>query len=212
MPMRDLARQPEVFSSFVGRRLEVDELRALLHTPRAVTLCGAGGIGKSRLAMKLLEVVAHEFPDGAWFVELADLRQPEHVVPWVASVVGVDEEPSRPPLDTLADSLRYRRVLLVLDNCEHLINACASLCQRLLASAPGLQVVVTSRDSLSGYDAIRLFAERATAAASGFEIGPGNIASVAAICRALDGLPLAIELAAAWVRVLSVEQIAARLD
>src|SRR5215469_5839979 len=238
MPMRDLARQPEVFSSFVGRRLEVDELRALLHTPRAVTLCGAGGIGKSRLAMKLLEVVAHEFPDGAWFVELADLRQPEHVVPWVASVVGVDEEPSRPPLDTLADSLRYRRVLLVLDNCEHLIDACASLCQRLLASAPGLQVVVTSReplrvaaetvwpvpplrlpphdsqdiDSLSGYDAIRLFAERATAAASGFEIGPGNMASVAAICRALDGLPLAIELAAAWVRVLSVEQIAARLD
>lgn len=238
MPMRDPARQPEVFSSFVGRRHEVDELRALLRTLRAVTLCGAGGIGKSRLAMRLLDVVGREFPDGAWFVELADLRQPEHVVTWVASVVGVDEEPGRPLLDTLAESFRYRRVLLVLDNCEHLIDACASLCQRLLASSPALRVVATSReplrvaaetvwpvpplglppedvhdvDDLRNYDAIRLFAERASGAASGFVLGPGNIASVEAICQALDGLPLAIELAAAWVRVLSVDQIAARLD
>jgi predicted ATPase/DNA-binding CsgD family transcriptional regulator len=236
--MRDPARQPEEFSSFVGRRLEVDELHALLRSLRAVTLCGAGGIGKSRLALRLLDVVGPEFPDGAWFVELSDLRQPEHVVPRVASVVGVDEEPGRPLLDTLADSFRYRRVLLVLDNCEHVIDACASLCQRLLAGSPGLRVVATSReplrvaaetvwpvpplglppddardvDELRDYDAIRLFAERASAAAPGFALGPGNIASVAAICRALDGLPLAIELAAAWVRVLSVEQIAARLD
>ncbi|HSR85841.1 MAG TPA: tetratricopeptide repeat protein [Streptosporangiaceae bacterium] len=238
MPMRDPARQPEAFSSFVGRRLEVDELRALLHSLRAVTLCGAGGIGKSRLALRLLDIVAPEFPDGAWFVELGDLRQPELVVPRVASIVGVGEEPGRPLLDTLADSFRYRRVLLVLDNCEHLIDACASLCQRLLASSPGLRVVATSREPLRvaaetvwpvpplelppedsqdldvfrRYDAIGLFAERAAAAAPGFAIGPANIASVAAICRALDGLPLAIELAAAWVRVLSVEQIAARLD
>jgi len=236
--MRDLARQPEAFSSFVGRRLEVDELRALLHSLRAVTLCGAGGIGKSRLALRLLDVVAPEFTDGAWFVELGDLRQPELVVPRVASIVGVGEEPGRPLLDTLADSFRYRRVLLVLDNCEHLIDACASLCQRLLASSPGLRVVATSREPLRvaaetvwpvpplelppedsqdldvfrSSDAIGLFAERAAAAAPGFAIGPANIASVAAICRALDGLPLAIELAAAWVRVLSVEQIAARLD
>jgi predicted ATPase/DNA-binding CsgD family transcriptional regulator len=238
MPMRDPARQPEEFSSFVGRRLEVDELHALLRSLRAVTLCGAGGIGKSRLALRLLDVVRPEFPDGAWFVELSDLRQPEHVVPRVASVVGVDEEPGRPLLDTLADSFRYRRVLLVLDNCEQIIDACASLCQRLLAGSPGLRVVATSReplrvaaetvwpvpplglppddardvDELRDYDAIRLFAERASAVAPGFALGPGNIASVAAICRALDGLPLAIELAAAWVRILSVEQIAARLD
>jgi predicted ATPase/DNA-binding NarL/FixJ family response regulator len=238
MPMRDPAHRPEEFSSFVGRMLEVSELRELLHVMRAVTLCGAGGIGKSRLALRLLDAVAAEFPDGAWFVELSDLRQPEHVVPWLAAVVGVDEEPGRPLLDTLAESFRYRRVLLVLDNCEHLIDACASLCQRLLASSPGLQVVATSReplrvaaetvwpvpplalpptqpqslDLLRGYDAIRLFTERASAAAPAFALGPGNIGSVAAICRALDGLPLAIELAAAWVRVLSVEQIAARID
>jgi predicted ATPase/DNA-binding CsgD family transcriptional regulator len=238
MPMRDPARQPEVFSSFVGRRTEVDELRTLLQTLRAVTLCGAGGIGKSRLAMRLLDVVAPEFPDGAWFVELADLRQPEHVVTRVAAIAGVDEEPGRPLLDTLAEAFRYRRVLLVLDNCEHLIEACASICQRLLASSPGLRVVATSReplrvaaetvwpvpplglpaedvhdvDGLRGYDAIRLFAERAAGAKPDFALGPGNIASVTAICRALDGLPLAIELAAAWVRVLSIDQIRARLD
>ncbi len=238
MPMRYPARRPEEFSSFVGRTLEVGELRDLLRTMRAVTLCGAGGIGKSRLALRLLDAVAADFPDGAWFVEVSDLRQPEHVVPSVAAVIGVDEEPGRPLLDTLADSLRHRRVLLVLDNCEHLIDACASLCQRLLASSPGLQVVATSReplrvaaeavwqvpplglppaappndDMLRDYDSIRLFTERATAAAPSFAVRPGNIGSVAAICRALDGLPLAIELAAAWVRVLSVEQIAARLD
>ncbi len=242
MPMRDPGHRPEEFSSFVGRTAEVGELRELLRVMRAVTLCGAGGIGKSRLALRLLEAVAGEFPDGAWFVELSDLRQPEHVVPLLAAVIGVDEEPGRPLIDTVAESFRHRRVLLVLDNCEHLIEACASLCQRLLASSPGLQVIATSReplrvaaesvwqvpplglprglpsdeqqglDVLRGYDAIRLFSERASAAAPGFVLGPGNVVSVTAICRALDGLPLAIELAAAWVRVLSVEQIAARLD
>ncbi len=236
--MRYAASRPEEFSSFVGRTLEVGDLRELLHVTRAVTLCGVGGIGKSRLALRLFDAVATDFPNGAWFIELADLHQPEHVVPWVATAMGVDEEPGRLLLDTLADAIRHRRVLLVLDNCEHLIHECASLCQRLLASAPGLQVVATSREPLHvaaeavwqvpplglppgdpeslellrGYDAIRLFSERATAAAPSFVLGPGNIASVASICRALDGLPLAIELAAAWVRVLSVEQIAARLD
>ena len=238
MTMRDPADRPDEFSSFVGRALEVEELRGLMRVTRAVTLCGAGGIGKSRLALRLLDAVAGDFPDGSWFVELGELRQPEHVVPRIAVAVGVDEEPGRPLLETLADSLRHRRVLLALDNCEHLIQACASICQRLLASSPGLQVIATSReplrvaaevvwqvpplglppanqhslDRLRGYDSIRLFSERASAAAPSFVLGPANIDSVAAICRALDGLPLAIELAAAWVRVLSVEQIAARLD
>jgi predicted ATPase/DNA-binding CsgD family transcriptional regulator len=242
MPMRDPGHRPEEFSSFVGRTVEVVELRVMLRMMRAMTLCGAGGIGKSRLALRLFDAVAAEFPDGAWFVQLSDLRQSEHVVPWLAAVVGVDEEPGRPLIDTVAESFRHRRVLLVLDNCEHLIEACASLCQRLLASSPGLQVIATSReplrvaaesvwqvpplglprgvlpdeqqslDVLRGYDAIRLFTERASAAAPGFVLGPANVVSVAAICQALDGLPLAIELAAAWVRVLSVEQIAARLD
>jgi predicted ATPase/DNA-binding CsgD family transcriptional regulator len=238
MTMRDLGHRPEEFSSFVGRALEVGELRELMRVMRAVTLCGAGGIGKTRLALRLFAGVASNFPDGAWFVPLGELREPDHVVASVASAVGVDEEPGRPLLDTLADALRHRRALLVLDNCEHLVAACATVCHRLLAGSPGLQVIATSReplrvaaeavwqvpplalppadpaglDELRRYDAIGLFIERASAAAPSFVLGPGNIASVAAICRALDGLPLAIELAAAWVRVLSVEQIAARLD
>ena len=236
--MRDLAYRPEEFSSFVGRISEVGELRELMHVMRAVTLCGVGGIGKTRLALRLLAAVAADFPDGAWFVELGELNQPEHVPARVAAAVGVHEEPGRPLLDTLSDWLRHRRAILVLDNCEHLVSACAALCQRLLARSPGLQVIATSREpmrvaaeaiwqvppltlpsddtgslaEIRDCDAIRLFAARASAAAPGFALGPANIGAVAAICRALDGLPLAIELAAAWVRVLSVDQIAARLD
>jgi predicted ATPase/DNA-binding CsgD family transcriptional regulator len=246
--MRELGYRPEEFSSFVGRIAEIGELRELMRVMRAVTLCGAGGIGKTRLALRLLTAVAADFPDGAWFVELGELSQPEHVVAWVAAAAGVNEEPGRPLLDTLADSLRHRRAILVLDNCEHLVQACAALCKRLLASSPGLQVVCTSReplrvaaeavwlvpplavppiastaedlpgpDDLRGYDAIRydairLFVTRASAVAPGFALGPANMPAIVAICRALDGLPLAIELAAAWVRVLSVDQIAARLD
>jgi predicted ATPase/DNA-binding CsgD family transcriptional regulator len=230
--------------SFIGRERELDELRLLTRDKRAVTLCGAGGIGKTRLLLRLVATLAPVFPDGAWFVEFGDLRQPELVVSKVAAAIGVAEEPGVPLLDTLADALRTRRLLLALDNCEHLVDACASLCQRLLASSPGLQVLATSRESLrmaaeavwsvppltlpsagapadgpgadvedlTGYDAIALFAERAAAASPGFALGPGNIAAAVTICRALDGLPLAIELAAAWVRILSVEQIAARLD
>jgi len=237
--MRDLAYRPEEFSSFVGRTSEINELRELMRAMRAVTLCGAGGIGKTRLALRLLAAIAPEFPDGAWFVELGDVRQPEHVVARVAAAVGVHEEPGRPLLDTLADSLRHRRAILVLDNCEHLVDACAAMCKHLLASSPGLQMVCTSREPLRvaaeavwqvppltlpapgdagglaeirDFDAIRLFATRAAAATPAFTLGPANATAVATICQALDGLPLAIELAAAWVRVLSVDQIAARLD
>jgi predicted ATPase/DNA-binding CsgD family transcriptional regulator len=231
------ARLPAEFSSFIGRTGEVAELAKLLHASRAVTLCGAGGIGKTRLALRLLSRIADEFPDGVWFIDVGELRQPDLVASAVAAVVGVDEEPGRPLTDTLADAIGYRQAVLALDNCEHLIGACASLCQQLLASAPGLRVVATSReplhvaaevvwpvpplavppsdglsvDELRGFDAVRLFAERAGAAAPSFGLTPGNAASVARVCRALDGLPLAIELAAAWTRVLSAEQIADRL-
>src|SRR5262249_31043389 len=188
-------------------------------------------------ALQVLAAVADEFPDGAWFVELGDLQQPDLVVSRVAAAVGVGEEPGRPLLETLADALRPRRLLLTLDNCEHLIDACARLCQRLLASSPGLRVMTTSREPLHvaaetvwqvqplsvapdgagtpegafRYEAVRLFAARAAASLSGFTVGPANAPARAAVCRALDGVPLAIELAAAWVRTLSVEQIAARL-
>ncbi len=229
---------PQEPNSFVGRERELGELHQLVGMTRALTLCGTGGIGKTRLALRLLAAVADEFPDGAWFVQLGDLRQPDLVVSRVATAIGVGEEPGRPLLETLADALRSRQLLLALDNCEHLIDACARVCQYLLASSPGLRLVTTSREPLRvaaetvwqvpplsvgpvaepgspedaySYEAIRLFSDRATASAPGFAVGPANVAAVAALCRALDGMPLAIELAAARVRALSVEQIAARL-
>lgn len=265
------------FNAFIGRDRELRELRALAARARALTLCGAGGIGKTRLALHLLAELAVGYPDGAWFVELADLREPELVATRIASVIGVTEEPGRPLLATLADALRSRRMLLCVDNCEHLIEACARACQRLLASSAGLQVIATSREPLrvaaetvwqvpplslppastaasgeyaagpggasgtgggriaasgertgadgvtdadgdhavasaGGADALRLFADRAAAAKPGFVLGPANLQAVTDICRSLDGLPLAIELAAAWVRALTVGQIAARLN
>jgi predicted ATPase/DNA-binding CsgD family transcriptional regulator len=235
------------FTAFIGRDWELSELRALAAGARALTLCGAGGIGKTRLAMRIVGDLAPGYPDGAWFVELADLRQPDLVASRIASVIGVTEEPGRPQLATLADALRPRRLLLCLDNCEHLIEVCAQICQRLLASAPGLRVIATSREPLrvaaetvwqvpplsmpadpattaraascheifpepiAGSDALMLFADRAAAAKPGFTLTVANLAWVTRICSALDGLPLAIELAAAWVRVLTVEQIAIRL-
>ena len=207
-----------------------------MYSTRALTLCGPGGIGKTRLALRVLAAMAAEFPDGAWFVELADLQQPDLVISRVASALGVSEEPGRPLLETLADVLRRQRLLLALDNCEHLIDACAEVSRQLLASSPGLRLLITSREPLrvAGEtvwrvpplsamlasrgpeeadlnEAIRLFADRAAASCAGFAVGPENVVAVAAICRALDGLPLAIELAAAWVRVLSIDQICARL-
>jgi predicted ATPase/DNA-binding CsgD family transcriptional regulator len=242
------AHLPEEPNRFIGREREIAELRGMLRQARALTLCGPGGIGKTRLALRILTAAAAEYPDGTWFVELADLRQPDLVVSRVAAVLGVSEEAGRPLLDTLADALRPRRMVLALDNCEHLIEACAEACGRLLASSPGLRVLVTSREPLRiaaetvwqvpslsvapggaegtaggtagderaaeavRYEAVRLFGDRAAAARPGFVIDAGNAAAVAAICLALDGIPLAIELAAARVRVLSPEQIRARMD
>ncbi len=236
--MEILTNLPQAPNSFVGREDQLAELLRLVGETRALTLCGAGGIGKTRLALQVCAAAVDAFPDGVWFVELSDLRQPDLVVSRVASVVGVSEEPSRPLLETLAAALQPRRMLLAFDNCEHLIDACAHVCQRLLASAPGLRLLATSREPLrvaaekvwqvpalsvapddiavtpaeaAGYEAMRLFADRAAAALPSFTIGPANAGAVASLCRALDGIPLAIELAAARVRALSVEQISARL-
>ena len=239
------AHLPEEPNSFIGRERELAELRQMLHRTRALTLCGPGGIGKTRLALRLLALTAAEFRDGVWFVELADLQQSDLqqadlVVSRIAAVIGITEEAGRPLLETLGDALRPRQLLLALDNCEHLLDACAQVGRHLLASAPGLRLLSTSREPLSvaaetiwrvppltvapagadpavsadpdRYEAVRLFADRAAASRPGFTLGPGNVAAVTAICRALDGMPLAIELAAARVRALSVEQISARLD
>jgi predicted ATPase/DNA-binding CsgD family transcriptional regulator len=229
---------PEEPNRFVGRERELGDLRHVLDVARALTLCGAGGIGKTRLAQQVLATVAGDFPDGVWLVELDDLRESRLVVSRVASAVGVLGEPGRPLIDTLADALAQRRMLLALDNCEHLIEACARLCQRLLASSPALRIVATSQEPLRmpgevvrqvpplsvppedeppqpaglfRYDAVRLFVERALAVRPDFVLSERNALAVTTICRALDGVPLAIELAAARVGVLGPEQIAERL-
>jgi predicted ATPase/DNA-binding CsgD family transcriptional regulator len=224
----DLPTEP---NSFVGREHELDELRKLVFAGRLVTLAGPGGIGKTRLALHALAALADEFPDGVCYVELADVSSPDLVVSRVASVAGVTEEKDRPLLDTLADALRARSLVLALDNCEHLLDACARIAQRLLAAAPDLRMVVTSREPLrvagetvwpvpplsltsangSAPEAVRLFADRAAAITPGFELTPASAAAAEAICRTLDGIPLAIELAAARVRALSVEQIRMRV-
>ena len=229
---------PEEPNRFIGRERELGDLRHILDGTRALTLCGPGGIGKTRLALQVLASVAGDFPDGVWLVELGDLREPRLVVSRVASAIGVLGEPGRPLIDTLAAALAPRRMLLALDSCEHLIGASARLCQRLLASSPALRVMATSQEPLRmpgevvrqvaplsvpperasadpegllRYEAIRLFADRAAAARPSFTLTEQNAQAVTAICRALDGVPLAIELAAARLGALSPEQIAGRL-
>ena len=237
-PEARAAQLPEEPNRFIGRERELSYLRDALRRTRALTLCGAGGIGKTRLALRLLATVAGDFADGVYVVELGDLWEPDLIVSRMAALIGVDGEPGRPLRDTLADALETRQALIMLDNCEHLVDACAAVCQRLLASCPALRIVATSQEplripqesvwqvaplavpppdalrgaaELAGFEAAQLFADRAAAARPGFAITERNAMAVAAICRALDGVPLAIELAAARVTVLSAEQIAARL-
>jgi predicted ATPase/DNA-binding CsgD family transcriptional regulator/Tfp pilus assembly protein PilF len=222
-------------NSFVGRERDLAELALMLGEVRALTLCGPGGIGKTRLALRLACELVPDYPDGAWLVELADTADSSLVTRRVAATLGVREEPDLPLAETLTEALRARQLLLILDTCEHVVGACAELVQRLLAGCAGLRVISTSREplrvrgetvwrvpplalpgSLDGppwarHEALRLFAERASAARSGFALAADNAEAVARLCRTLDGMPLAIELAAARIRALSVEQIADRL-
>ena len=230
---------PPQFTSFVGREGEVTALRRLLGTTHLLTLTGAGGVGKTRLALEAARSMVADYPDGIWLVELASLAKSTLVVESVAAVLGVREDRDRPLLGTLAAHLARRHMLLVLDNCEHLSEACAALARALLSAAPGLRILATARQPLGlkgevlfpvptlglpemgrpmtdgqllEYAACRLFAERASAVRPDFVITPENAPVVAYITRRLDGLPLAIELAAVRVRALAVEQIAARLE
>jgi predicted metal-dependent phosphotriesterase family hydrolase/predicted ATPase len=222
---------------FSGREREIAELRKLARVERMVTLTGPGGTGKTRLLTTLLDTVRDGYPDGAFLVGLADLRQPDLVAARVAAAVGICPENGVPLADTLAEALRGRRLALALDGCEHLASACATLCLQLLASSPGLLILASSRKPLclaaevrwpvppltlpedtvpdltraARSDAVRLFADRAGAADPGFALDAGNCGAVAAICRAVDGLPLGIELAAARLRRHSVAQVAASL-
>jgi len=225
-------------NSFVGRERDLCELARLLADVRALTLCGPGGIGKTRLALRLACETFAGFPDGAWLVELADTEDPSLVVHRVGTALGIRQEPDRPLAETLTVALRPRRLLLILDTCEHIVDACAELVHQMLSACPGLRVIATSREplrvrgetvwrvpplelpaaagelaasDLAEHEAIRLFADRAAAVRPGFVLDAANSAPVLRLCRTLDGMPLAIELAAARVGTLSVEQIAARL-
>jgi predicted ATPase len=230
---------PRQLTSFVGRERAIEEVKRLLATTSLLTLTGAGGCGKTRLALQVAAEMADELPDGVWLVELAALTDPALLPQATAAALGVRERPDQPPSVTLTEHLRARTLLLLLDNCEHLIEASAQLAQLLLRSCPHLRLLTTSRealgvageqtypvpslslpdtrdlpplDQLHQFEAIRLFRERAALSQPGFALTPANARLVTQVCHRLDGIPLAIELAAARVRALPIEQIAARLD
>ena len=215
---------PIHLTRFIGRDRELNELAGLAARSRLLTLTGAGGSGKTRLAAELAERVGSGFGRTVW-VDLAPLSDPSFLTQQVADAVGVTEHPGTALLDLLVDTLCTQHVLLVLDNCEHLVEACATLVESLLRGCPRVGVIATSREALgvagetawlvpplTSTEAVQLFIERGQAVLPSFSLADGNTASVAEICRRLDHLPLAIELAAARVRVLPPEQIAHRLD
>lgn len=212
---------PVQLTSFVGRREQIENLRDALAGNRLVTLTGAGGVGKTRLAVQVATSTAGDFDGGVWYVDLAPITAAEVVPVTVARALGLPDQPGRSTMDTLLRFVRDRHMLIVLDNCEHLLDACATLLATLLAGAARLTVLATSREpvnlpgevtwlvpSLSLADeAVELFAERARLARPEFTVTEDNSAQVAEICRRLDGMPLAIELAAARVRALSLNEI-----
>lgn len=229
---------PLALTSFVGRQREIEELDHLLWQSRLLTVAGPGGAGKTRLAIQVAQNVQASFPDGVWFIDLAPLSSCNLLSQYIMNLLGMREEAGYSPDQTLMGNLRSKTLLLILDNCEHLLPEVAQLVETMLRSAPGLRVLATSREklgvsgeviwripplstpaveeaisveSLLQYEAVKLFRDRAVAARSDFSITPENAVAVAQICAHLDGIPLAIELAAARVRVLSVDEILARL-
>ena len=214
-------RLPTQFTSFVGRNSELARVRELLADNRLVTVTGAGGAGKTRLAVQVAGQLAGEFSGGVWYVDLAPITDPELVPTTAARALGLPDQPGRSTMDTLTRFIADRQMLVVLDNCEHLLDACAALMVALLEACPELTLLATSREpigvagevswrvpSLSLTDeAVELFTDRARRARSDFEVSDDNAAVVAEICQRLDGLPLAIELAAARVRALSLTEI-----
>jgi non-specific serine/threonine protein kinase len=225
-------------TEFVGRRAELAQVREALRGARLVTLTGPGGIGKTRLALQVSAGAVRAFRDGAWLVELTGLRDPGLLVPEVVRALGLSDKSARWAMASLAGYLRDRQLLLVMDGCEHLADACAVMADALLRACPGLRIIATSRHVLGvagevtvtvppmtvpaegdpaapgellRYEAVRLFTARAAAVLPGFTLDAGNAAAVAQVCRALDGIPLAVELAAVRLRSLSPKQIESRL-
>lgn len=235
-------RLPVPLSDLIGREREVEEVCGWLGKSRLVTLAGAGGVGKTRLSIAAAERAIGQFAEGVWFADLAPLNDPAQITPTLLRLFGLQEDLQSPPENSLERALRSHTLLLILDNCEHLLEACAVLAHRLLSACPGLRVLATSREalgltgehiyrvpslslppagqagvekeasSLLEYVAVRLFVERARQAGASFQLTRSNAGAVVQICHRLDGIPLALELAAARVKALSLAQIAARLD
>lgn len=228
---------PAAVTTFVGRDREIREVAAALAHARLVTLCGVGGVGKSRLALECATRLTAAYPDGVWQCELARVSRDEALAHVLAGALGVHQRSERTIEGSLVDFLRPKRALLLLDNCEHLLQALAPLLATLLRACPRLDLLATSRERLAvdgehvlpidplplpvpGADllagplpaAVQLFADRAAAACHGFALGPSNAAAVSAICTRLDGLPLAVELAAARLRTVGIDELADRLD
>ncbi|MHB8816092.1 MAG: ATP-binding protein [Steroidobacteraceae bacterium] len=229
---------PAPVSDFIGRETELRELRELVRQSRLVTLVGTGGIGKTRLGLEAARATLEEFPDGVWLAELAPLTDPDLVASAINTALGLQSGAGRWTSERLAAALRGRRLLLVLDNCEHLIGAAAREAETLLRAVPGARILATSQEPLGldgectyrlsplefpaeetaelaatlRHDAVRLFVARARAADPHFDLSARNAATIATICRRLDGIPLAIELAAARAAALGIEGLARRLD
>jgi predicted ATPase/class 3 adenylate cyclase len=230
---------PRQLTTFIGRERLIAEAKCLLAETHLLTITGPGGSGKTRLSLEIAASLLTEYPDGVWLVEFAPLADPARVPQLLATTLGVREEAGRPLVTTLTDHLRSKRVLLLLDNCEHLVDACARLADALLRDCPGITILPSSREALglpgevafhvpplslpdsrhvvpperfAEYEAIRLFIDRAVAVRPDFTLTDETASAVVQICRRLDGIPLAVELAAARARTLSVQQITAHLD
>jgi predicted ATPase/DNA-binding SARP family transcriptional activator len=230
---------PTQLTPFIGRLKEMPEIKNRLAQSRLVTLTGAGGVGKTRLAIEVALSLVGNFSDGVWLVEFASITDPELVLHTVAGLFGLREDRTRTLQAVLQDYVRSRQMLLVLDNCEHLVDTCAELTQKLLQASPTLHILATSREALEipgeqvysvptlstpglkptrmdenigEYEAVQLFVDRASSTMPGFCVTPENAPMIVQICQHLDGIPLALELAAAHVNLLRVEQIASRLE
>ena len=230
---------PQQTTSFIGREQALAELRRLLAKTRLLTLTGSGGCGKTRLCLQVAADSLESFTDGAWVVEFAPLSDLDRVPQTVATVLGVKEELGKTISQTLTEYLKDKRLLLLLDNCEHLLEGCARLADMLVRQCPHLTILASSREplgiggeqayrvpslslpdsgqvhtpvSIRAFEAVQLFTDRARLVRADFEVTNQNATAVASICHRLDGIPLAIELAAARVRSLSVEEINRKLD
>jgi predicted ATPase/class 3 adenylate cyclase len=230
---------PVVLTSFIGRERDQEEVVRLVSQTRLLTITGFGGAGKTRLVLKVAENLLDSYPDGVWFIDLSPLSNPAVIPQYMLNVLGIREEAGNSPVQTMVDTQKDKKELLILDNCEHLLPEVAQLAETILRGAPGLKMMATSREkmgvpgeinwripplsspgigeegvieNLIKYESVNLFLDRAVAARPDFVISQENVDAIAQICVRLDGIPLAIELAAARVRVLSVEEIAGRLD